>query len=127
MLEIWKAQRTLQKTKGWDRVPKQNYLPMKLLMDAELASVKGKKKLANEKYNAASEMATRSGYRMVEAMAHEHAGRHLFRTGDTTMATTSFKKAVSCYQGWGARAKVQHLQSELKQWYAAKGIPLPSL
>ena len=124
---IRKAERTACMFDKWTHAPQSNYLPMKLLLEAEFASIKGKKKLASEKYKEASDMASKSGFRMVEAMSHEHAGRHKFRLNDTSAATDSFKKALTCYDEWGARAKVEHLQEELKLLYEAKDIPLPTV
>ena len=95
---------------------------MKFLLEAELASFQGKKNRAYEKYTASIALAVDAGFRMIEAMSHEHAGRHLFATGDEVLAAASFRKALDCYEQWGARAKYEHLEAEVRDTFSLTSV-----
>ena len=112
-----KAKKSIQEFKTWSLNSPHNCLPMKYLLEAELASFQGKNRRAYEKYTASTALAVDAGFSMIEAMSHEHAGRHLFATGDEALSASSFDKALKCYQRWGAKAKFQHLDEEVKDLF----------
>jgi len=116
------AKKIIKQFKVWSLNSPHNCLPMKFLLQAQLASLQGKNKKAYEKYTAASALASDSGFRMVEAMTHEHAGRHLFAIGDESLSAASFRKALSCYEEWGAKAKHAHLQDEIRKLFQSSNV-----
>jgi hypothetical protein len=122
-----KAKKAIEQFKTWSLHSPHNCLPMKFLLEAELASYQGKNKKAYEKYTAATALAVDAGFRMVEAMTHEHAGRHLFSTGDEALAAASFKKALTCYQEWGAVAIFKKLEQEVHETFAGSSVPFEHL
>jgi len=109
---IAKAKRIIKKFKNWSLNSPHNCLALKYLLEAEMASIQGKAKKAYEKYTASTALATDAGFSMIEAVAHESCGRHLYAIGNESMATSSLRKAVKCYQDWGAMAKATHLEEE---------------
>lgn len=113
-----KAKKAIKEFKTWSLHSPHNCLPMKFLLEAELASYQGKNNRAYEKYTASTALAVDAGFRMIEAMSHEHAGRHLFATGDESLAAASFKKALACYEKWGAKAKFEHLEKEVQNTFS---------
>ena len=119
-----KAKSAIKDFKNWSRHSPHNCLAMKFLLEAEFASYHGKNKKAYEKYTAASALAVDVNFRMIEAMSHEHAGRHLFATGDEALAAASFTKALQCYEVWGAVAKVDKLEVEVINSFAGSSVQL---
>jgi len=117
-----KAKKAIKEFKTWALHAPHNCLPMKFLLEAELASFQGKSKRAYEKYTASTALAVDASFRMVEAMSHEHVGRHLFATGEEALAAASFKKALDCYQVWGAKAKLQHLEDEVQEMFSGSSV-----
>jgi hypothetical protein len=117
-----KAKQAIKAFKIWSLNSPHNCLPMKFLLEAELASFQGKNKRAYEKYTASTALAVDAGFRMIEAMSHEHAGRHLFGTGDESLAASSFKKSLACYEKWGAKAKHQHLEKEVDDLFSCSSV-----
>jgi histidine kinase len=117
-----KAKKAIEVFRTWSRHSPHNCLPMKFLLEAELASYQGKNKKAYEKYTAATALAVDSGFRMVEAMTHEHAGRHLFSTGDEALAAASFEKALTCFKDWGAIAKFKNLEDEVHAAFEGSSV-----
>ena len=117
---VFRCRKLLKKTrwairqlKKLSRYSPDNCIAMKFLLQAEYASVCGDSLKAYEKYTTASGLARDSGIRIIEAVAHERTARHLVYQGDEVLATSCFKKALSCYSEWGARAKVDHLEKEM--------------
>lgn len=117
----WKSMKCAKKRikflKRLSRHSPHNCLAMTFLLQAEYASVSGKNAQAYEKYVCAGALANDSGYGMVKALANECAARHLFALGEKTSAATYFKKACTCYEEWGAKAKLEHLESEMKKMF----------
>lgn len=117
-----KAKKAIKEFKTWSLNAPHNCLPMKFLLEAELASLQGKNKRAYEKYTASTALAVDASFRMVEAMSHEHVGRHLFSTGEEALAAASFRKALDCYEAWGAKAKLQHLEDEVHEMFSGSSV-----
>ena len=116
------AKKAIREFKTWSLHSPHNCLPMKFLLEAELASFQGKNKRAYEKYTASTALAKDSSFRMIEAMSHERSGRHLFATGDESLAAASFQKALSCYAKWGAKAKFEHLEAEVNDMFSVSSV-----
>ncbi|CAB9497285.1 expressed unknown protein [Seminavis robusta] len=117
-----KAKKAIKALKNWSRHSPHNCLPMKFLLEAELASYQGKNKKSYEKYTASTALAVDASFKMIEAMSHEHAGRHLYGIGDESLAAASFKKALSAYKDWGAVAKLKRLQEEVQPMFAGSSV-----
>lgn len=117
-----KAKKAIKEFKTWSRHSPHNCLPMKFLLEAELASFQSKNKRAYEKYTASTALAVDANFRMIEAMSHEHAGRHLYAMGDEALAASSFTKALKCYEKWGAKAKYAHLDAEVKDMFSCTSV-----
>lgn len=117
-----KVRRAIKEYKTWALNAPHNCLPMKFLLEAEFASVIGKNNRAYEKFTAASAVAAGSGFRMIEALAHERSARHLLSHGDEMLAAFAFKQAYSCYREWGAQAKVDHLAKEMESKFKVNAV-----
>lgn len=117
-----KAIGIIKKFKIWAENSPHNCLCLRFLLEAELASLRGKTKKAYEKFTASTAMAVDAGFRMVEAMNHELCGRHLYAVGNESLAGASFRKAINCYSDWGATAKVTSLEKEVQDLFALTSV-----
>ena len=95
----------------------ENCLGMQFLLQAELAALQGKKKLARTHYMAAIAMAEANELFYMRAQAYEHTARHLHTIGEPKEAFDYFVKAIDAYQHWGALRKVQALELQLELDY----------
>jgi signal transduction histidine kinase/ActR/RegA family two-component response regulator len=84
-----------------------------LLVEAELARVRGLFDEAAELYQRAVDAAALEGFRLYEALANELAGRFWKERGLTTVARAYLREAHARYAAWGAKAKVDSLVEEL--------------
>ena len=92
-----------------------NFLGTKILLQAELASVKRQKEKAMGLYICAIAFAKDNRSLFVQALANERSGKFCFKTLQRPREAVSyFSQALSVYTEWGAHRKVDHLSSELK-------------
>ena len=84
-----------------------------LLVEAEIARVRGLLDEAAALYQRAADAAALEGFRLYEALANELAGRFWKERGLTKVARAYLSEAHACYAAWGAKAKVDSLVHEL--------------
>ena len=103
------------------------FAPMNLqhkcdLVAAEIARVLGDIAIAMEYYDRAILGAQENGYIQVQALAAELAGAFYLSIGREKIAKTYLTEARYCYQCWGAKAKVAHLESTYSQLLTSASI-----
>ncbi|MEG3861569.1 trifunctional serine/threonine-protein kinase/ATP-binding protein/sensor histidine kinase [Microcoleus sp. herbarium12] len=103
------------------------FAPMNLqhkcdLVAAETARVLGDTMIAMEFYDRAIQGAQENGYIQVQAMAAELAGAFYLSIRREKIAKTYLTEARYCYQCWGAKAKVVHLESTYSQLLSSASI-----
>lgn len=76
-------------------------------IEAETARIKGRRAKALSLYDAAIAGAIRSEFIQDAALASEFAAEYCRDLGDTGKAASYARKALSCYEKWGAEAKVK--------------------
>jgi signal transduction histidine kinase len=90
-----------------------NYPPTFLdkfaLVSAELARIEGRDLDAMRLYERAVRSARENGFIQNEGIASEVAGRFYLNRGFETIGHIYLRGARSCYQRWGAKAKVEQL------------------
>jgi predicted ATPase/signal transduction histidine kinase len=86
------------------------------LVEAERMALLGRKSEAMEYYDLAIKGARENEYIQEEALANELAGQFYLQCYRTKVAQAYFTDACSCYQSWGAIAKVKHLQETYLQF-----------
>jgi predicted ATPase/signal transduction histidine kinase len=89
------------------------------LVTAEKARVLGNIVEAMEYYDRAIQGAQDSGYIQEQALAAELAGVFYLSLGREKIAKTYLTEARYCYQRWGAKAKIAHLESKYPQLLTA--------
>ncbi|MCC3529785.1 MAG: AAA family ATPase [Microcoleus sp. PH2017_22_RUC_O_B] len=92
------------------------------LIAAEKARILGDIVRAMEYYDSAIAGAQTNGYIQVQALAAELAGAFYLSIGRERIAKTYLTEARYCYQRWGAKAKVAHLESKYSQLLTSPSI-----
>ncbi|EJK59248.1 hypothetical protein THAOC_20557 [Thalassiosira oceanica] len=115
MLTSWKwrqrAYASVKRVRGWAKKKNPNILHNLHLLDAELASVEGKKKKAISHYRDAIDMAEKNGFLQDQALSSELASLYFDSIGDTRQMSIHRENAIRCYSEWGATAKVEQLRT----------------
>ncbi|MFH1112287.1 MAG: AAA family ATPase [Pseudomonadota bacterium] len=108
LMKIVRANR--RKLRKWARHAPMNYLHKYYLVEAERLRVLGRHSEAVKHYDAAVESAGANQYVQEEGLAHELLGRFMLHSGDRDKAEEHIRRAISCYAGWGAQAKVADVE-----------------
>jgi class 3 adenylate cyclase len=112
--ERWRALRTVRRNQGrlrtWSRYAPANYQHKRLLIDAELARLKGRFAQAEQAYEQAIALASRNGALADEALANELAGEFELARGRPTAGRAYLAEAREAYRQWGAWAWIEHLE-----------------
>ncbi|MBD2077090.1 AAA family ATPase [Phormidium sp. FACHB-592] len=97
--------------KQWAVHAPANYQHQYDLVEAETARVAGRALEAMNLYDRAGQDAREHGYIQVEALANELAARFYLSLDKPKIANPYLEAAVTCYEQWGAMAKVASLKS----------------
>jgi predicted ATPase len=100
----------LRKLKAWARSCPANFEAHALIVEAELARIRGQGARADECFERATSAARTHGSARREALALELSAAHARAAGDTAKAGQRTTEATSAYERWGALAKVEALQ-----------------
>lgn len=101
-------QKILKRAAGYSPV---NFLKNWMLIEADLASVRGKKDQAITYYKKAIDLSKEHTFLSDEALFNEVFAKHLWAQSDKTAAEKHLKAAIVSYGKWGAeRRKVQLLR-----------------
>jgi predicted ATPase/signal transduction histidine kinase/tRNA A-37 threonylcarbamoyl transferase component Bud32 len=96
----------------WAGTCEENFSHKHLLVEAEIARLRGDDLEAMRLYQRASRAAERQGFIQDEALAHELAARFYRARGLEDIAAMHTERAVRAYQLWGASRKVSALAAE---------------
>lgn len=108
------AKKVIKSFEHWAVLSPHNCLDKLFLLQAELASVRGKNAEANSKFVAAVACAKNSGFPFTAALAAEQTARHFLRLADTSTARPYFEEACRYYREWGGTVKVNKLEAEIR-------------
>ncbi|MFA6009854.1 MAG: AAA family ATPase [Desulfobacteraceae bacterium] len=100
------------KMKTWAKNCPENFEHKYLLVEAEIARIKGHHKKAVDLFNAAIKSARDNKYTQNEAIANELAARLMMRLNDREAAGQYMKEAHYGYIRWGATGKVKDLEEK---------------
>lgn len=92
-----------------------NFLGKHYLLEAELAALSGNAADALTLYASAISTSREGKFMMQTAMANERTARFLLEQGDHERSRTFFREALVGYGDWGASAKVDHLENEIRE------------
>ncbi|HAJ61670.1 MAG TPA: serine/threonine protein kinase, partial [Cyanobacteria bacterium UBA8543] len=104
-----------EKMKKWAEHAPMNYLHKFYLVEAERHRVLGSYVEAMDYYDRAIQGAKENEYIQEEALAHELAAKFYLAWGKETIAQTYLTNAYYAYARWGAKAKVEDLETRYPQ------------
>ncbi|MGK7899775.1 MAG: AAA-like domain-containing protein, partial [Xenococcus sp. (in: cyanobacteria)] len=111
--EYWTKLKTNQKQmKIWANNCPENFLHKYLLIEAEIARITGKNLEAMELYDRAVASAAENEFIQNEALGNELAAKFWLGKGKEEFAQLYLKKAHYGYQLWGAKRKVEDLETQ---------------
>lgn len=113
-----KVSKNQKKMKKWAHHAPMNHLHKWQLVEAEKARVLCKDEKAKGLYDQAIAGAKQNLYIQEEALANELAAKFYQAKGETETARTYMKQARYCYDHWGAKAKVDHLDQNYPELLA---------
>ncbi len=99
----------------WAKNAPMNYLHKWHLIEAEKCRVLGKKAEAIENYDRTIQLAKQNEYIQEEALANELAAKFYLDWGKEKVAQSYMIDAYYAYSRWGAKAKVQDLETRYGQ------------
>jgi len=105
-----RAYKAVKRVRGWAKKKNPNIEHSLHLLEAELASLKGKKKKAILHYRHAIDTAEKNCFLQDQALSNELASLYFASIGDTTRMSIHRENAIRCYSEWGATAKVEQLR-----------------
>lgn len=106
--------RNRSKLRAWARQAPFNFQQKLLLIEAEWARIKGRKAEALRLYEQVASVARTNGFTQDAAIAMERAGRYQLELGLERAGRSCLNDALRAYRSWGATAKADALESELK-------------
>lgn len=110
--KAWKKIRRLQKqvNQAARRCP-ENYRHKSILLEAEVARLRGQRQRAMDLYDQAVARSLEQQFWNDEGIAHECAANFYAGIGASAIANTYLQAARQAFLKWGAVGKVQHLQA----------------
>lgn len=119
---LQKARESISTMKKWADFGPVNFLHKYYMMQAELYRVTGKNNQAAEYYDKAIEKAFENEYINEAAIANELAAKFYMENNREKLAAFYLIEAKNCYNRWGAKAKVKHLEDNYPK-YLSPSIP----
>ncbi|OXM87852.1 AAA family ATPase [Paenibacillus rigui] len=107
-----KLQKHLRYLKKYCILSPDNFLHLKLLLEAEINRIYGNSNLAAELYEQAIFYANKNRFIQFEAMANECAAKFYMQTGRLKIARSYMMEAKSLYTQWGGLRKVAQLEDK---------------
>ena len=101
--------------KSWSENCPENFEHKYFLVAAEIARIERQKLEAIKLYDLAIAGAKEQKFIQEEALANELAAKFYLNWGKEKIARTYLLEARYCYQHWGAKAKVKHLDKKYPQ------------
>jgi hypothetical protein len=115
----WQLLKKYRQLKHWAKHCPDNYKHKQLLIEAELARIRGKNDKAALLYDQAVRSAKKYQYKQNAAIANECAARFYFSRGLDDLAAKCLYDAYEGYRAWGAETKTDQLCSQYP-WLAEK-------
>lgn len=104
----------------WARHCPMNFEHLRLMMEGELARLKGQREHAKSVFEKAIELAKVQEYIQFEAIANELTAQLYLEDGQEKIALIYFQEAKYTYLKWGADGIVKFLKNKYPQWILAK-------
>jgi len=100
----------------WEQNNISNFAHKKMLLEAEIANIKGESIKAQQYYEKAIKSAQEYGFSNVTAVAYECYARFAYKHNLDSLTRMCLEKAYFWYGYWGAVAKQKHLEQKWKKF-----------
>ncbi|GAA4878504.1 AAA family ATPase [Paenibacillus vulneris] len=107
-----KLKKHLAAIKKWSVHSPDNFVPQKLLLEAEMNRISGNSVIAAELYEQAIFYANKHRFLQLEAIANECAAKFYTQSGRLKIARAYWTEAKALYSKWGAVRKVAQLEDQ---------------
>ena len=104
--------RRLKRLKFWAMYAPENFLGKQLLLEAELAALRGDRQKAISSYRSSILHSRETNFMLEEALANERLANLYLDSGEDDTALSFLMAARDAYRKWGADAKVAHFEEE---------------
>lgn len=118
--------RNLGKLNRWSATCAENFLPLALFVEAEIAGLHDDVPGALALFDKAILAAKNQGFQHIEALGHERAARLHLRQGNKARGAIELAEAGRGFTRWGALGKVRLLQEEFREFSTADKSPSDS-
>jgi hypothetical protein len=110
------AKKTIKEIQQWSSKGSPNYRNMVLLLQAELACIRGRAQTALSLFDSSIKEARQERFPQTEGLAYERLALFHLHLGNENTAAAYFRSSHNCYRKWGADALanriMQHLPDE---------------
>jgi PAS domain S-box-containing protein len=121
--QITQNQQQMQK---WQASCPENFAHKYILVEAELARLKGHHEQAETYYNQAIDLAGRHGFVQEQALAAEQAAQYWLARNNPICAQSYLNIAFNGYKQWGAKCKLMQFKAKYADLLRAQAPPVLS-
>ncbi|WP_284646278.1 AAA family ATPase [Paenibacillus silviterrae] len=111
-----RLKRLYRQFQAWDRMAPENFRHKFLLLQAEIARLKGSDQDVIDLYDRAIVFARERKYVQFQAVTCELAAKYHLHRGRLRMARSYLEEAYEAYGAWGAESKRCRLKAEYPEW-----------
>jgi signal transduction histidine kinase len=111
-IRLFQIYKDLRQMRRWACSCPDNFLHKQLLIQAEIARLRGQDRRAMDLYLQSIRSAQEFGFLQNQALAEERAGRFCLTRGWNLPGQDFLRQALDHYTAWGSDGKVSHLQRE---------------
>ncbi|MEK8127912.1 AAA family ATPase [Paenibacillus filicis] len=108
--------RRCRQFKAWDKMSPENFRHKWLLIQAEIARLKGAEQEMVDLYDRSIQFARERNYAQYQAVACELAAKYHLQKGRERIARGYIQEAYDMYGVWGAESKRHGLRMQYPQW-----------
>ncbi|GAA4837527.1 hypothetical protein GCM10023310_13850 [Paenibacillus vulneris] len=108
--------RRYKQFKAWDRISPENFRHKLLLIEGEIARLKGNEQEMTDLYDRSILFARERNYVQYQAIGCELAAKYHLHKGRERIALGYMQEAYELYGVWGAEAKRYRLRAQYPQW-----------
>ncbi|WP_282936528.1 helix-turn-helix transcriptional regulator [Paenibacillus sp. RC67] len=108
--------RRYRQFKAWDRMSPENFRHKLLLIQAEIARLKGNEQEMTDLYDRSIQFARERNYAQYQAVGCELAAKYHLQKGRERIALGYIQEAYEMYGVWGAESKRYLLKAQYPQW-----------
>lgn len=107
------GRKATKKLKDWAQACPANFFHKQMLLEAEMATINGRTRLALKLFNASNEAARREGFIQDLGIAYERLALYHCFLGNSETAVPYCERARDCYKKWGAETLARRMDETI--------------